>query len=72
MTTVLILAGYALVLIGAFVPVFFDDLRRSKLWLTVLGVGLATMIISITIFSFASAPHEDTVEPDDSATLTVS
>ncbi len=72
MTTVLILAGYALVLIGAFVPMFFDDLKRSKLWLAVLSVGLTTMIISIVIFSFPSASSEDTAEPDDSATLTVS
>ena len=62
MVTILILSGYSLFLVGAFVPMFFDGPKR-KLWLGVMGMGLALVVVSIVVYSIQFAASQVTDEP---------
>ncbi len=68
MASVLVSVGYVLIILGFFIPMFNDDLKkRTDLWLAVIGLGLASMILSIVIFSAAFVPQGKTEEPDNSS-----
>jgi len=68
MASILVSVGYVLLIMGFFIPMLNDELKkRTNLWLAVIGLGLASMILSIVIFSATIVPPEKTEEPESSS-----